>query len=507
MADLDERLGVRHWKRIQRQRRREAQASFDAAKTTEENRAHWSNADGLSAAAANSPEVRRRLRDRARYEDGNNSNASGLAGALADEMIGTGPRLQLTLPETDPDFGTPLPPELAREIECRWREWCDATALADKLHTGTRSEIVTGEVFDFLFVNPGLADPVQLDLRLYEGDQIATPDLSPAAVNAVDGIEFDQHGNPTYYHVLKQHPGDTSLMWMPAGKYDRIPARQMVHLFKRTRPGQARGIPELTASLPTYAILRRWTLACLYSAEAQARITGVIEQDNQLPGTVEEEEEEIADGAGEQIQFAGAHMLTLTAGQSAKTLAHSSPPQNYREFKLENLTDGGRPLGAPRNVSTGSSSEYNYASARLDQQQWQRAIRLRRRRLERLLLNKLFREWAALALLIPGHLPNGVPEVAKWRWQWRWDGFVSIDPAKDAKASTERLANGTSSLDRECGELGDDWEEVQDQRLREEAREIRRRKELGLPPREASSQTQQQGSKQTPDPQEDYEDA
>ena len=63
--------------------------------TTDENRRHWANADGLSANAANSAEVRRTLRNRARYEVANNSYASGIVLTLANDVIGTGPRLQM----------------------------------------------------------------------------------------------------------------------------------------------------------------------------------------------------------------------------------------------------------------------------------------------------------------------------------------------------------------------------------------------------------------------------
>ncbi|EKK01742.1 hypothetical protein RBSH_02946 [Rhodopirellula baltica SH28] len=39
-------------------------AKYDAANTTLDNMKHWSRADGLSSAAANSPDVRRTLRKR-----------------------------------------------------------------------------------------------------------------------------------------------------------------------------------------------------------------------------------------------------------------------------------------------------------------------------------------------------------------------------------------------------------------------------------------------------------
>ena len=53
--------------------RRVIRARYDAAVTSDDNRRHWANADGLSANAANSSTVRRTLRNRARYETANNS--------------------------------------------------------------------------------------------------------------------------------------------------------------------------------------------------------------------------------------------------------------------------------------------------------------------------------------------------------------------------------------------------------------------------------------------------
>ena len=63
--------------------------------TTEHNRRHWAHADALSADAAASAEGRRTLRNRARYEVANNSYARGIVLTLANDTVGTGPRLQL----------------------------------------------------------------------------------------------------------------------------------------------------------------------------------------------------------------------------------------------------------------------------------------------------------------------------------------------------------------------------------------------------------------------------
>lgn len=465
-------------------------STYDAARTSADNRNHWRNADGASALAANGPETRRVLRNRSRYEDENNSYANGLTGDRANETVGTGPRLQLTLPESylDPDFQRPVavkdPEGMARAVELRWREWAKSVRLLDKLLVMDESETREGEVFALKFVNPALpADAPQLDVRLYEADQVATPDLYAEDPKAVDGIRFDDAGNPVEYHLLKRHPGDGWAAGVSPGDYERVAARQVIHWFKPRRAGQARGIPAFTSSLPLYSILRRFTLASLLNAEAQARITGVIEEENALP-----DPNDPAGGAGdcggEEVEFAGVSLMRLDAGQSAKPFAVSHPAPEYPAFKGEVLTEAGRAINAPRNVSRGSSADYNYSSGRLDQQSWQRAIRIRRARFEGCVLDNLFAEWLRFARLIPGYLTEGLPPAATWTKSWRWDGFVAIDPVKDAAAATERMGNGTSTLERECGELGEDWEEVQDQRLREEAREDRRRRELGLGPRQ-----------------------
>lgn len=467
-------------------------AKYDAARTTPDNRKHWANADGLSANAANSPEVRRVLRNRARYEDDNNSYASGLTGDRANETVGTGPRLQVTLPDTyfDADFQRRVrvkdPEGMAREVELKWQEWGRAVGLLDKLLVMDESETREGESFGLKFINPAVEHPVQLDLRVYEADQIATPDLRGDEPNAVDGIRFDAFGNPAEYHVLDRHPGDAAAFGGFAGAgYKKVPARQMIHFFKPRRAGQARGVPAFTSSLPLYSILRRYTLASLGTAEIQARIAGFIESDSAMPsGDGDGADDECG---GERVEFDGVNFMTLDAGQKAKAVAPSQPAPEYPGFKGEVLTEAGRAINAPRNVSRGSSADYNYSSGRLDQQGWHGAIRIRRERWELKALDGLFAEWLRLALLVPGYLPADLPPAAAWRKKWRWPAFTSIDPVKDATAATERLANGTSTLDRECGELGEDWEEVQEQRTREEAREARLRARYGLGPKAAAA--------------------
>jgi Bacteriophage capsid protein len=367
--------------------------------------------------------------------------------------------------------------DLARAVEKKWCEWAEAAQLADKLRVMADAEDTDGESFCLFTLNPELPG-VQLDLRVIECDRVTTPAVVTAAAR-FDGILFDAAGNPTEYHVLREHPGDYFQFLTNVWEFERVPASQVVHLFDQERPEQVRGVPLMTPALPLYAILRRYTLANLLTAEAQARINAVIEQENALaqcdPSDPEADSE---DGAGEQIYFAGTQMLTLSAGQKAHTLQPSAPGPSYREFKSEVLTEAGRAAGENRNTATGSSAEYNYSSGRLDHLPRLRGIRIRRDRFERRLLDRVFRAWLTEALLVPGYLPAGLPPAAEWQWCWQWDAFESIDPVKDATAQEIRKRNGLSTDADELAAAGKDWRE----HYRQLAKEKALRDALGLTP-------------------------
>lgn len=453
-------------------------ATYDAARDAE-NANHWLQADGLSASAANSPAVRYKLRTRARYEVANNGYAAGLVRRRANDTVGVGPRLQLSLPETFayPEFPDTLlttPADAAERVERLFAAWCESIGLADKLRTMDRAESVDGEAFAVEFTNPTLpADGVQLDLRLYECDQVSTPDLWAEAPDATDGVRYDAAGNPTEYHFLKQHPGDAYWSGSP-WEYDRVPAARVYHLFEQLRPGQRRGIPPLAPGLPLYAVLRRYTYASLHSAEWGACIAGVMTDESGPPGDADAEADDYE--AMDTIPIARNSLLYLGRGRKANAFDSKQPSPGYREFKGEVLTESGRSISAPRNVSTGSSAEYNYSSGRLDHLPWQGDIGIRRENRERCVLDRLFRGWLREAAALPGYLPDGLPPVAEWEWAWRWPGFPSIDPVKDATAKEIRKQSGLLTDAEALAEEGRDWREHYKQLAREKALRV----ELGI---------------------------
>ena len=250
----------------------ELRAGHDAAKTTDENRNHWREADGLAPTAQLTPAVRRSLRDRARYEALNNCFMQGLIRTLVTDTVGTGARLQVLTPDN----------KLNADIDDLWSVWAMAAdwPLTSRVLCGVR--YVGGECFGVFrdskrLENQGM--PVTLDMRLIEPDQVADP-LAGFLFEATgdDGIECDADGDPVAYKILKHHPGVNRI---GAGTLDadRVDARNVIHWFVPERPGQLRGYPPVAPALPIFAQLRRFTSATLTAAEFAAMVSGVMYTD------------------------------------------------------------------------------------------------------------------------------------------------------------------------------------------------------------------------------------
>jgi lambda family phage portal protein len=438
-------------------------ARYDAAQYTEESRRHWLMADGMAADAAMNVGVREVLRRRSRYEVANNCYACGLVQTIANDVIGTGPRLHMML-----DSET-----LGHAIEQAWRHWCRKVHLAQKLRTMRKSKSQDGETFALMVNNPTLDHPVKFDIRLVEADQVRTTDMSLYSVPCVDGIKLDQYGNPESYHVLRVHPGNYSYWTGTVGfpwEYDIYPAVSMIHWFRADRPGQHRGIPEITPGLPILAQLRRFTLAMLDAAESAANFALTIQTN--AP----------ANGAHpvvpmDSFELSRNMATTVPEGWTLGQTDPKHPSTTYQMFKCELIREYARCMGVPYNIAAGGSSNYNYASGRLDHQTYFRMIRIEQLECEELVLDRIFEAWFAEAILVSDYLPIAARALADRPHQWFWDNHEHVDPSKEANAQDTKLRDYTTNLAEEWGKKGLDWKVGVTQR----AKEIAFCASLGIP--------------------------
>lgn len=473
---------------IERAVERRVRAKYDAAQTTSDNRNHWVNADCLSARAANSPGVRQTLRNRARYEAANNSYCAGMLLTLANDTIGTGPRLRLHVaqPAIDLDAIEETKERLRAkkafrrmvgQVEAEFNAWAREIKLAQKLRTMRLARSRDGEAFAVFTYNPKLRSRVKLDLKLVEADQVTSLNLIPNDPRAIDGIRFDEHMNPKEYDILGQHPGDDILVsnWQPTVH----PAENVIHWFRADRPGQLRGIPEITPALPLYAQLRRYTLAVIAAAETAADFAAVI-----TSKTPSSQDDDVAEPYTE-LDIVQRMLLQLPNGMELFQLKAEQPTTTYDMFKRELLNEIARCQQMPYNVAAGNSSGYNYSSGRLDHQIYFRSIDIDRSDCEVEVLERITRAWFDEAVLIDGLIPDEMGPVHLWTQAWSWDPPTDIDPTKTANARLIDLSCGMTSHQAEYDKLGLDWEVEQEKAAEslgctvDELRDLLRQKILG----------------------------
>lgn len=444
-------------------RRSVVQARYDAATLSDDSRRHWEAADWLSADAENSAAVRLRLRNRARYEIASNSYARGLSLTLSNWTIGTGPRLNITTQDRDTD----------RRIEIAWRDWCRASRFCQKLQTMRKARFADGEAFAVLTTNPRLRSQIQLDLNLREADECSTPDIDPNDRRAIDGIRFDQHGNAVEYHFLKSHPAGP---WAHGlfQEYDRIPAEAVLHWYRLDRPGQHRGIPEITPAIPLFSQLRRYTLAVLASAETAADFAMVAETENP-PGDEGDSPE-----AMDLLELEKRMLTFLPAGYKLKQTEAEQPTTTYAEFKRNLLNEALACVTVPYNVGACDSSSYNYASGRLDHQSMAKFLEVDRESAAEVILDPVLWAWFQEAILvsdlIPARMRNQIMREGTLPHEWLWTGEEHVDPLKEAAAAETRLTTRQSTYSQEFARVGSDWQEMFHQMAREQALA----KELGI---------------------------
>lgn len=325
-----------------------------------------------------------------------------------------------------------------------------------------------GEAFAILFTNPKVNHAIKLDLRLVEADQVTTPGLIDK--NAVDGIVFDDYGNPVKYHILRTHPGDV----MSSMEYDEVDAEYVIHWFRLERPGQRRGVPILAPALPLFSKLRRYTLAVLGAAEAAAMQAGVLYTD-----AAPNDDDQVEGEAFDAVEFERNMFTTLPGGYRLEQLKAEQPTTTYSEFKAELIDEAARCENVPANIARGNSSSYNYASGRLDNQMFGRSQHVDHSEVEEEVIDRVFAAWLDEAAREPGVIPDDFPPLASCTHQWIWEGREHVDPNKEANAQATRLANLTTSLSEEWANRGKDWEAGLKQIARE--RELMKALNLTLP--------------------------
>ena len=427
-----------------RQRQRIA-GTYDAAGSGDDTANYWANADALDADSANSFTVRQTLVKRSRYENANNGFADGITKTLATDIVGKGPSLRM---QTGSEA-------FNRMVEREWNAWAKEIQFRRKLWCMAHAFDQDGEAFGVIRQNRRLRHRVKLDVTLTETEQCQSPYLRYNEPNRIDGIEFDEFGNPIVYEFLKYHPGSSNIAQSYFLDVERVPARFVCHWFRMIRPGQHRGIPGGTSAMNAGATGRRWREATVGAAENVANFSLFIR-------TMFEPDEADTLTPMSSLDIQKRMMVALPAGYDAFQPKAEQPTANHYEFNKSIISEQARPRAMPYNKAACDSSQHNFASGRLDHIPYFAQIDdVDRLDCDDLVLEPLFAQWFDYAVVAFGWL-GGNPDVlgpGARSHVWDWPKHTIADEKSEAAAKDTKLKNGSMSLFDVCNEQGQDYED------------------------------------------------
>jgi lambda family phage portal protein len=417
----------------------------------------------------------RTLRDRSRSLIRNAGYARRIVRILASEMLGTG----ITPKSVAPD------PEYRKAVDALWKRsepQLDADGRLDVY--GLQWQAVAcwlgaGEVFvrDRLrLASDGLAVPIQF--------QVIEPEFCPledartlGGGNKIRaGIEFSPIGRRLAYHLYRQRPGDTHDL--DTSQLVRVDADTVRHLYIPERPGQLRGVPQLTQALVTILDHRGANDATLYRLRLANLFLGWVESLQQDPAggealdpiTGKAIERDASDEAA-MVKLEPGILLTPPWGQ---TLKFSDPPKvgtEYEAFNRQYLREISAASDVPYHALTGDLSQINDRTARViliefrrfvEQLQWLFVIPQ--------LCEPMRRSWFMRAI-VSGALPTPRgfwDDPSAWAAaEWTAPAFAYIHPVQEVEADIKRVRAGFASRRQIIRERGYDPELIERERAEE----------------------------------------
>lgn len=421
---------------------------YDGA--TKGRRGHGWRAQGLSANSEIDSDLHT-LRNRSRDLRRNNAYIFRAVQAITNNVTGTGIKVQINNKVKAKQ----------KKLRNLWSSWADTTNIdydgrmnISQMQNMIMDAVVeSGEVIVRRWFTNDSQFPVKL--QLLESDFINDSFSSfvdkETGNKIIQGIEFDPDGNRVAYHLYKTHPGNTNLR-IVSGSFEsiRVPAQDIIHIYRSDRPGQIRGVPWAAPVMLNVKDLDDYEDAQLIRQKIAACFTAFIKDMDTGDGLTESEIDDISNlepGVIEKLS-------------SGKDITFANPPtvQNYNEYITQMLHKVATGMGVSYEVLSGDLSQVNFSSARMGWLEFQRNIKNWQNNLIiSQFLEETFKYFTELSVLSGMNLAGSTVKYIAPRREM-------IDPTKETAALVKGIRGGLHNLNDVLLELGKDPEEWIEQR-------------------------------------------
>ncbi|WP_347025371.1 phage portal protein [Burkholderia cenocepacia] len=456
-------------------------AAYESASTTGARAKSWrtSSAGPNAAAVQNLPLLRSRARDAIR----NDPWAKTAIARLVSNTIGNGI-------QAHPQHPNDAVRKMQKQL---WEDSCeeiDADDLFDMAGVQTlaaRAFFSDGEVLvrrQLRSPSEGLAVPMQV--RLLEGDLLPMEknEIVAGGGEIVNGVEFNADGRRVAYHLLQRHPGEYGRASTANMQTVRVPADEIAHVFLALRPGQVRGVPELSTVLLRLKSLDNFDDAVLFRQEVSNLFAGFITKPPAEPGLMGDpvtggEMQYDVDGFSPVVSLEPGSMQELAPGEDVKFAEPPGAGTDYGPFMRQQLMAAAASVGMPYEVMTGDLRDVSDRVLRVILNEFRRSIeQIQWNVFIHQFCRKVWRWWVDACAL------SGAMPMADYyrrrrdylRVRWVPQGWPYIHPVQDVTAKRMEIRSGLASRTGAVLSRGDDPEQVD----QENAADLARERRLGI---------------------------
>jgi lambda family phage portal protein len=356
---------------------------------------------------------------------------------------------------------TSWPDEMHSHVWSRWSASAECDAEGHLNFAGIqalvmRAVVESGECFvRFRVVQPSPANPIGLQLQVMESDYLDTSrngmvDGAPT----VQGIVLGEAGRPTGYWMYRAHPGG----WMLPGvgmTSEFIPASEVLHVYRKRRPGQLRDVSWLAPVLLRLRDLGDYETALLMKAKIEACLAAVVteEGDDTLTGQAASL---LRDAHGRAVESFEPGMILYRRGAGSVDVVNPSGGGAHQEFARRALEATAVGAGLTYDQVSGDLTQANYSSLRAGKIEFRRLCeQVQYGMLIPMLVQRVadrFHAQGALLGLWDAAMPEGVSHVPPTH--------EMIDPLKDTTALIMQVRAGYVSWADAVASFGYDFREM-----------------------------------------------
>jgi lambda family phage portal protein len=324
------------------------------------------------------------------------------------------------------------------------------------------STVRDGEIF--IRILRGFDNEFGFALQILEPDHIdetltyAVGYNLPNGNKIVMGVEINEWREPVAYWIRKDHPGDymvsSSLNY---GRYTRVAAEDMIHVYVQERPEQTRGIPWMYVALNRLNNLGAYEDAEVIAARINASKMGFFKSKNPDAQFDYDDDDQVN---GLITESAPGHFDLLPDGLDFQPYDPTHPNVNLPAFTKAMLRGICSGLGCAYNVLAQDLEGVNFSSIRSGTLDERDGWKMLQTFFIQHCHERVFGAWLEMAILSAQvTLPMSKfdkfnsPKFRGRRWEW-------VDPQKDAQADAIQVGMGWKTNAEVIEDRGGDPEEV-----------------------------------------------